>query len=246
MEKLLIRGAFALLLVVFLGACPQGDPDPKDEPNEPGKPSGRVGAPVIGKEPSRTFNNEGIKISFTSPTTGADFYYTLDGSAPSPETGIKYNGPFSLEPGNANIRDTPLRGSIQVRVIGTKEGLNDSFVSSQNFQIFPKELIKDGGDTVIASASATGTAEGGYHSPSQKILVTVTVKDGLISAEYQNGYDGTTSHTPEYWTAATTRADQFLSTMNSWEFDTITGATRSSLAIKAGIEKAMSQIIPKD
>jgi uncharacterized protein with FMN-binding domain len=235
MEKL-IWGVFALLLIVFLGACPH------DDPGTPEVPSGRVGAPVIGKDPRRNYN-EKIEISFTSSTPNAEFYYTLDGSAPSPDIGVKYNGPFPLESGNEYIRNTPNPGSIQVRVIGIKEGLRDSSISSQNFQIFRKELIKDGNGDVIPLASATGTGVGGYHSSSQNVLVTVTVTNGLITAAYQNGYNDTTLHTPEYWNVATAHADQFLSTMNSWEFDTVTGASRSSQAIKDGLEKAMFQIL---
>jgi uncharacterized protein with FMN-binding domain len=172
-----------------------------------------------------------------------EFYYTLDGSDPSSGVGVKYDGPFFLEPDNENIRDTPNPGSIQVRVIGIKEGLRDSSISSQAFQIFPNEPIKDGGGNVITSASATGIGEGGYHDPSQKVLVTVTVTEGVITAAYQNGYNSTDLHTPEYWTAATAHANQFLSRMNSWEFDTITGASLSSRAIKDGLGKAMSQIL---
>jgi hypothetical protein len=235
----IIQGVFALLLVVVLGACPQAS-DPSEE-----VPTGRVGSPVIVRNPNRSFNNERIEISFTSSTLDAEFYYTLDGSAPSPDTGVKYNGPFFLEPGNENIRDTPYPGSVKVRVIGKKEGLRDSFViDSQSFQIFSKEPVKDGDGTVIASASATGIGEGGYHNPDeQEALVTVTVTDGFITATYQNGYNGTDLHTDEYWALATAHANQFLSTMNSWEFDTLTGASFSSWAIKDGLGKAMDQIL---
>jgi uncharacterized protein with FMN-binding domain len=194
-------------------------------------------------DPSRPFNSGPIQISFTSSTSGAEYYYTLNGSAPSPSVGIKYNGLFPLAPDNANISNTPHRGFIQVRVIGIKEGLNDSRISSRNFQIFPNEPIKDGDGNVITSASTTGTGEGGYHSSSQKVLVTVTVTNGVITAAYQNGYNGTESHTSEYWTVATAHATQFLSTMNSWEFDAVTGATFSSRAIKDGLGKAMAQIL---
>jgi len=229
----LIRGVFALLLVVFLSACPSGDPDLTEVSG------GRVVAPVIKMNPSRPFNNGPIEISFTSTTSDVEFYYTLDGSVPSSSAGVKYNGPFSLAPGNENIRDTPSPGFIRVRVIGIKEGLTDSSIRSQLFQIFPNEPIKDGTGNEITS-SATGIGAGGYHDPSQKVLVTVTVTNGVISAVYENGYNDTTLHTSEYWKVATDRADLFLSTMNSWEFDTITGATRSSQAIKEGLEKAMA------
>jgi uncharacterized protein with FMN-binding domain len=236
MEKL-IRGVFALLLLVFLGACPSDVPDTTEVP------SGRVGTPAIVKNPSRNYNNERIEISFTSSTSGAEFYYTLDGSAPSTDAGVKYDGPFFLDPGNENISDTPNPGSIQVRVIGIKEGLRNSSISSQTFQIFLKELIKDGDGNAITSESAGGTGVGGYYSSGQNVQVTVTVTDGLITAAYQNGYNDTASHTAEYWAAAAAHAAQFLSTMNSWEFDTVTGATFSSRAIKDGLGKAMAQIL---
>jgi uncharacterized protein with FMN-binding domain len=232
-------GAFALLVVVlFLGACSLDDST--DDGNGT---SGRVGTAVIRKNPNRNYNNAGVEISFTSSTSGAEFYYTLDGSAPSSGVGVKYNGPFSLEPDNENIRDTPNPGSIQIRVIGTKEGLRDSSISSQTFQLFQDELVKDGDGNVIPAASATGIGDGGYHSDSQKALVTVTVTNGVITAVYQNGYNGTDPHTAEYWVAATDHANQFLSTMNSWEFDTVTGASFSSRAIKDGLKKAMAEIL---
>jgi uncharacterized protein with FMN-binding domain len=202
-----------------------------------------VKTPVIAKNPPRNFNNEGIEISFTSATSGAEFYYTLDGSAPSQAAGVKYNGPFSLEAGNENIHDTPNPGSIQVRVIGIKEGLRDSLVSGQMFQIFPAEPVTDDGNNVIAAASETGIGVGGYYNSNQNILVTVTVTDGVITAAYQNGYNSTELHSSEYWSGAVNHVNQFLSTMNSWEFDTVTGATLSSRAIKDGLEKAMAKIL---
>jgi uncharacterized protein with FMN-binding domain len=238
----LLWGVFTLLVVVFLGACSLDDST--DDGNGTGNgTSGRVGPPVIGKNPRRNYDNEKIEISFTSSTSGAEFYYTIDGSEPSSGAGVKYNGPFSLEPDNENIRDTPNPGSIQVRVIGTKEGLRDSSISSQTFQLFQDELVKDGDGNVITSASATGIGEGGYHNASQEALVTVTVTNGVITAAYQNGYNDTALHTNDYWSSATAHANQFLSTMNSWEFDTVTGASFSSRAIKDGLGKAMAKIL---
>jgi uncharacterized protein with FMN-binding domain len=233
----LLRGVLALFLVAFLSACPS---DTSDSTNEPSG-GGRVVAPVIKMDPPRSFNSEAISISFTSTTPDAEFYYTLDGSTPSANT-TKYTGPFSLAPDNANIKDTPYPGSIQVRVIGTKAGMDNSTIKSQNFQIFSKELIKDAGGTEI-TGTATGIGKGGYHSADQKALVTVTVTKGVITAAYENGYDGTASHTPDYWASATAHADKFLATMNSCEFDTVTGASRSSAAIKDGLKEAMSKIL---
>jgi uncharacterized protein with FMN-binding domain len=232
----LLRGVLALLLVALLSACPSDTSESTDEPSG----GGQVAAPTIRIDPSRSFNNGPISISFTSATPEAEFYYTLDGSAPS-ASAEKYTGPFSLEPGNTNIKNTPYPGYIQVKVIGIKAGQTNSPVVSRNFQIFSSELIPNDDDPI--SGSDTGIGTGGYHNANQKILVTVTVTDGVISAEYQNGYDSTTPHTSEYWSAAVNHANQFLSTMNSYEFDTITGASRSSAAIKDGITEAMAKIL---
>jgi uncharacterized protein with FMN-binding domain len=233
----LIWGISALLLVVFLSACPLEDPDPTDV-----NKGGKVASPSVKMNPSRPFNNGPIEISFSSSTPGVEFYYTLNGNAPSTNAGNKYTGPFFLELNNENIRDTPLPGYIQVQVVGIKEGFSNSIIGKQNLQIFPKETIKDDDGNEIASASDTGIGVGGYYNPNQNVLVTVTVTDGLITAVYENGYNGTNSHTSEYWTLAVNHANQFLSTMNSWDFDTVTGATYSSKAIKDGIEKAMAKI----
>jgi uncharacterized protein with FMN-binding domain len=235
----LLWGISALLLVVFLSACPVEDPDTTNGTND-----GKVATPVIGMNPSRFFHNDRIEISFSSSTSGAEFYYTLNGNAPSASSGTKYTGPFFLELDNANIRGTPLTGYIQVQVIGIKEGFRNSTVGKKNLQIFPKETIKDNDGNVIALASDTGIGVGGYHNPTtQKILVTVTVTNGIITADYTNGHEGTDSHTPEYWTVAVNHANLFLSTMNSCDFDTMTGATFSSRAIKDGLKKALAKIL---
>jgi uncharacterized protein with FMN-binding domain len=235
MEKLL-RGVSALFLVVFLSACPSGDtPNPTDEP------SGQVANISLQMDPNRKFNNGPILITLSTATPDVDIFYTLDRSAPSATNGIRYTGPFHLTADDTN--DADYRGYVVLRTIGIKAGLRDSSINSQSFQIFPNEPIKDDTGNVIPSVSATGIGVGGHYSTNQNILVTVTVTNGVITAIYQNGYNNTTSHTNDYWAAATAHANQFLSTMNSWEFDTVTGASFSSRAIKDGLGKAMAQIL---
>jgi hypothetical protein len=230
----LLRGGFALLLVIFLSACPTDDTDPTDGSSVPTE---KVKTPVIGMNPNRPFNNGPINISFTSSTSGAEFYYTLDGSTPSSTAGTKYNGSFPLEPDNVNIHDTPHRGSIQVRVIGIKEGLYNSSIISQNFQLFETEPAATWENKTTAMVYGEGQGHEGT------IRVGLQLKDGILDAEsitIEDGYNGTSNDTADLYTAAKNRAKNFWELMNHWDFDAVSGATDSSNGIRAAAKAALT------
>ena len=44
----------------------------------------------------RGFYTTPISVEITTPTAGADIYYTTDGTEPSPQNGILYHEPVSL------------------------------------------------------------------------------------------------------------------------------------------------------
>ena len=228
--KKIIGGVFALFLLVFLSACPIEYSGPGGGSVGPG---GRVAQPFIDPSPSRNFNDERIQISFRSTTPDAVFYYTLDGSIPSPATGIRFNAPFFLEPNNNN---TPRPGHIQVRVIATREGMTNSLIRNQNFQIFETmpALYWDNRTTEMFYGTARGFSPG-------LIRVGIRLQDGVIDAAgatFVNGYSGFPDTASDF-TAAMNHARAFWTRMNHWDFDTNTGATYSSRAIREAARLAL-------
>lgn len=212
-----IRSVFALLLIVFLGACPTDTSDDNPKDNTP------VGAPVIRLNPDRSFNNEPISISLSSTTDGAIIYYTTDGTTPSATNGTLYSGSsFSLDP-----IDPP--GRIYVQAIGIKEGLKNSSISSRNLQIFEKENWSN------ITATGTGTATG--HGPG--LTVVIELKDGVIDL-INSSIEGP-NETPdlEMYSTARNHALNFWQRMNHWDFDAVSGATESSRGIREATRQAL-------
>ena len=70
---------------------------------------------------------KGTTITLYTNTTGANVYYTLDGSAPSPSNRTPYTGPIKIE------EDTV------IRAYATKEGMNDSPISSFEYKVVDDE-----------------------------------------------------------------------------------------------------------
>lgn len=63
------------------------------------------------------FFTSGQTVSISTTTSGADIYYTLDGSSPSPLQGVLYTGPLAIVE------------TVQLRAVATKGGMADSLVS---------------------------------------------------------------------------------------------------------------------
>lgn len=80
-----------------------------------------VGAPSI--VPGNECYAEAQNVVLTSTTAGATIKYTLDGSTPSRNNGITYNGPFKLS------------SSATVKAMAYKDGMTDSVVNTQEITI---------------------------------------------------------------------------------------------------------------
>src|SRR4029453_17247529 len=129
-----------------------------------------VANPVI--SPAGAITNNTVKVTLTSATGGAQLYWTLDGTDPSPSNGFLYTSPFVLG----------TNGTLQVK------GLKNGFVSSQtisgNFSLtVANPVISPAGaitnNTVkVALTSATAgaqlywTLDGTDPSPSNGFLYT--------------------------------------------------------------------------
>ena len=69
---------------------------------------------------------KGSTVRLSTNTLGANIYYTLDGSAPSPSNRILYIDPIVIN------EDTI------IRAYATKEGMNDSPISTFNYKVVEK------------------------------------------------------------------------------------------------------------
>jgi len=222
--KKLIGGVFALFLLIFLSACPVEYPGPGGS----GSSGARVGFPTITGIPPVNYSNAPIQITFDSSTPDAVFYYTLDGSLPSPDTGNRFNGPFLfLEPNN---NTTPRPGHVQVRVIATREGMTNSIVTNRDFQVF---------ETVPASGWNNATTEihfGTGQGFSGAISVGIRLENGVIdsaNAIIQS------NDSADFLIIAENHARAFWTQMNHWDFDTRTTATVTSAGIREAARQAL-------
>jgi hypothetical protein len=79
------------------------------------------------------FFNRAFSLTLSTPTPGASMRYTLDGSEPTPTSGIPYTGPISVA-GNA------ARAAVNVRAIAFSPGLLSSRVITHSY-IFPQFVL---------------------------------------------------------------------------------------------------------
>lgn len=81
-----------------------------------------------------------------------------------------------------------------------------------------------------------GTFSGSGHGKYSDVVLNVTIDDGKITAidvVSQN-------ETPHFWNKATAMFDRIISA-NSTDVDVVTGATKSSNAIKTAVNEALSK-----
>lgn len=82
----------------------------------------------------------------------------------------------------------------------------------------------------------SGTFSGSGHGKYSNVVLNVTIDDGKITAidvVSQN-------ETPHFWNKATAMFDRIISA-NSTDVDVVTGATKSSNAIKTAVNEALSK-----
>ena len=236
MKKLLIgqlNAGLVLVLLAVCSSCPITDPVIDGNNNDNGSPviSSRVGTPIIQRSPGRVYNNAPIRITLICSTPDAHIYYTIDWSSPEGPDALLYDEPFSLDFSSTN---DPRRGFIKVQAIAKKEGLADSLLALQEFQVFETEPFGE----FSGNLHGSGT---GYN---QGLLgVSLTLVDGFITeVAIENGYNGTAKESEGYWIPAHDHGIHFLKLMNHWDFDTRTSATYSSIAIRNAAREALEKL----
>lgn len=104
-------------------------------------PAGAVAAPKA--SPGTESILSGTQVTLTVATSGAEIYYTVDGSSPD-RSSFKYTGPIPVtgDPGD----------SVTVKAIAVKTGMTDSAVMEQRYTIAPAGLLPltvEPGDRVV-------------------------------------------------------------------------------------------------
>ena len=145
--------------------------------------------------PTITYSSETEKITITSTTPANTIYYTTDGETePSSSAGTQYTTPFDVS------------GPITIKAIATKDGFDDSEVTTKSFSQVATPTIQANGDNTISITCATSgatiyyTTDGStpttsstqYTSPlgwecSSKPIKAIAVKNGSINSTVATG-----------------------------------------------------------
>ncbi|PKL39666.1 MAG: hypothetical protein CVV44_05440 [Spirochaetae bacterium HGW-Spirochaetae-1] len=133
--------------------------DPVD--NDPLK----VAAPVI--TPEEDVYNTEIEVTITCSTVDADIFYTLDGTEPSRDNGLRYTGSLAI------IEE------IIVRARAFKESMNDSDITeaSYSFQV----------------PNVTFSPAGGTYSSQRNVVLSTSVNETSIRFTTNGSQPGPTS-----------------------------------------------------
>ena len=145
--------------------------------------------------PTITYSSETGKITIISTTPANTIYYTTDGETePSSSAGTQYTAPFDVS------------GPITIKAIATKDGFDDSEVTTKSFSQVATPTIQANGDNTISITCATSgatiyyTTDGStpttsstqYTSPlgwecSSKPIKAIAVKNGSINSTVATG-----------------------------------------------------------
>ena len=145
--------------------------------------------------PTITYSSETGKITITSTTPANTIYYTTDGETePSSSAGTQYTAPFDVS------------GPITIKAIATKDGFDDSEVTTKSFSQVATPTIQANADNTISITCATSgatiyyTTDGStpttsstqYTSPlgwecSSKPIKAIAVKNGSINSTVATG-----------------------------------------------------------
>jgi len=102
--------------------------------------SSSVSTPVIWPDSSGVYN-DATTVAMTTTTSGAELYYTTDGSTPT-SSSTRYWGPFAISQ------------STTIKAIGVKAGLDASAVTSASYTICTSSCLPDHG-VEVAGTTAT-------------------------------------------------------------------------------------------
>ncbi|MCW0484525.1 alpha-L-fucosidase [Gaoshiqia sediminis] len=126
---------------------------------------GVYNAPVFLNAPSITRNQSG-EVTITTNDIGPIFYYTLDGTEPTPESN-KYTGPFTAD------------GKLELRAIAyDPASAKSSPVGSESFDISKKDWKIVGTDDKKASAILDGDPSSAWHQRDEKMPIDLVVDLG--------------------------------------------------------------------
>jgi len=94
--------------------------------------------------PANTYSTAELSITLSSPTRGASFRYTTDGTVPTATTGTEYVGPVKISKGTT------------VKAIALADGMAPSDVADGKFVISNEEvrLTPTGGDAFLFNGNA--------------------------------------------------------------------------------------------
>lgn len=101
----------------------------------PGQPNGSTFQGFVGDTAfsvDRGFFTAAFDVAITSPTIGADIYYTTDGSAPSATHGTLYTGPVTIST------------TTVLRAVATMPGFSSSNIDTQSYFFLDDVLLQDG------------------------------------------------------------------------------------------------------
>ncbi len=117
-------------------------------------------------------------ITITTNTIGADIYYTIDGSDPTPES-LRYTGPFREGPEHANVSE------VLIKAIAVKPGLFCSNIGSgsETLTCEPPLITRTGANTFEISST--------FPVNGARIYYTT---DGTDPTSSSTPYSGTITH----------------------------------------------------
>ena len=145
--------------------------------------------------PTITYSSTTGKITIASTTSGNTIHYTTDGTTePTSSVGTPYSGPFDVS------------GPITIKAIATKDGFDDSDVTTESFSQVATPSIQDNGSNAISittetigakiyyttNGSTPTTSSTEYTGPltgnvSGVTIKAIAVKDGMINSTVKSG-----------------------------------------------------------
>jgi hypothetical protein len=174
----------ALALVLALSGCPSGGGG--DDEGNPGQAAAPVASPPGGTYPV------GLSVTLSSATSGADIWYTTDGSVPAQGSGTRYTGPVSVT------------AQTTIKAIAVKAGMTDSETLTAAYTtITPQRTNASIKNTFAITQSGTAGVSAAFyavsvylHSKTAAQLVSenlirpgdyIDLEGGLTVAPYSTG-----------------------------------------------------------